>query len=292
MKSPPESDRKATMAADWQEWQSRCAADRCGVEVRDRLKRFGAARFEFYCRRYAGAIGHAQTTVADLRLAESKDAWHLLETRCHVGRHRSGKSYKQWLFARAEDCRDWTSVVEAGATLLMRDVVRANLRQEHHAHFMRSLDAAQSSTDGQHTWNLAELIPDPTGPWAELEQREAEAFGMQLAAEFIDQLSLRERILVVARSVDVSFYDRRLQHCCGCSKSSLAYAYRHVLLKLGHRIREQGPDEETDHCLHVLHWTLEKLVELILDKKLLDEEAARFFKEVGVVVTLDEGEKR
>ncbi len=269
-------------AADWQEWRRECAADRCSPSASANLKRFGKVRFATYCRRYASTTGDSQPLNKDFVSPEQDAAWHLLETHCHVGRNRAGKSYKNWLFARAVGAANWSAAIEAGATLLMRDVVRGHLRREHSARFMCSLDAAHDADASGQAWSLAELIPDSTDPLSGIEEREMQELAINLAHQQCAHLSALERVVLVASAHKIPFNHIGLQHCCGRKKSTLATTYQHVLKELAARIRTVYPEQSAALCVAMLRFTIAKLVKQIIIEKMLDDRATCFFMSQGI----------
>lgn len=278
-------------AADWQEWQRQCAARRCSATTCANLHRFGQARFYTYCRRYAGGIDDAQNRSGTYSCSlQQGDAWHLLEVHCHVGRNRAGKSYKQWLFARAVDAPSWTAAIEAGVTLLLRDVVRAHLRREHSARLMTSLDAAHSSGQENPAWSLAELLPDPVPPLSGLEKREMRELAAKLAQQYVAQMSALERAVLVAGVFGIPFVHPGLQNCCQRKKSTLASTYQRVLKELAAHVRDWYPEECMSHCVDALRAVIKKLAEMILLEKMLDQDTADFFMSQGIIVIPDKDE--
>ena len=121
-------DTDRSLWAAFLEWRRRCSIAACSPSAARLLRDFAAGRFDAFCRRYAAFSSprapHPLTPPA-------ADCWHLFETRFAVNATRSGKRYKQWLFAvaRAGGAASLQRLT-GGASLLMRDVVRGWLLHE------------------------------------------------------------------------------------------------------------------------------------------------------------------
>jgi hypothetical protein len=237
---------QTTTPDTWRAWKKHCAAERCGEAEAAMLRRFGSARFSYYVQRYADRVGHRGGA---LRVAEAADGWNLLESHVQISKTRPGKRYKDWLFARAKrgGPDHFLALMESGATLLMRTVVRIYLRKEHHARFMASLQAPRGGTDGEGTYTLEDLIPDASAhPADEVSEREWRELAIRHATDFFETMEFREVVTLWARGRGINLCDRRLLNWAGYSESALYKEYRKFLEKMGSVIKKFYPEESPE----------------------------------------------
>lgn len=271
-----------TTAEAWRVWKKACAADLCPAPEALALRQFGIHRFNHYLNRYAARLGR-QGQVP--RVAESGDAWHLLETYAQVGATREGKRYKDWLFARAPDQpHAWLNAVEAGATLLMRGAVREYLRREHAAAFMESMHRPLDGTAADSSFTLEELLPDTAEPLHTIAEKEWHMLAQQQAERWYLSLYARERIVLWAREQGYSLADPDLVKWAGCRKSVLHSTYTNCIHRLCHEIKGEFPDETPAIWLMLTRKALEALKQIISLKIMSEKGAARFFKKKGIGV--------
>jgi hypothetical protein len=270
-------EQNCTTTEAWHHWKKACAADLCDAETAAMLRRFGAAKFSAYVKRYASRVGHYGQT---MRVAESRDAWHLLETFARVGQTRSGKRYKDWLFQRAEHCGDnWLGAIEGGATLLMRNVVREYLRREHAPAFMTSLNKSLAGESGS-TLTLEALLPDTLDFHDELAEREWLTLAKDRAAAIYPSLDSRERIFLWARAQGYPLNDERIVKWTRSGASVNYEVYRKAVERLGLMMKKFLPGESPAVLTHVTCMALAELVQIILSKINQEKGATRFFKKI------------
>lgn len=218
-----------TRAEDWRAWKKACAADLCPAETAASLRRFGAVRFAGCVRR----AGYPSLT--------TRDPWHLLETFCQVSRTRTGKRYKDWLFARAKGTgNEWTSCVEGGASLLMRSAVRDFLRGEVAPSFMTSLD----KPIGNGAFSLVDLLPDPAIRQGGLDEAEIESLAVRMADTISLSLSRVDLVLLWARTHGVSFADPKVVTMTRQGKTVLYERFQEVIEGVSRDLRKELPREE------------------------------------------------
>ncbi len=241
------------------------------------LRAFGASRFRAALRRLGHTIGHYGV---ELQVAEAADAWHLLETQARVGANRAGKRYKDWLFERADRTGDgWTAAVEAGASLLMRDVVRETLRRNYAPAFMTSLQRPIAGDDVQPS-ALEDLLPDPVDPCDALSEREWRALADQHAAAVYPGLSSRQRIAMWGRSQGLALDDPRLLDWTQSSKSLLYKQYLVGVKFVASHIARSHPDEPAAAQRHMALYTLAALEKILSEKIFVEKRATRFLKKI------------
>ncbi len=228
----------STGEAAWREWKAQCALDLCSKTTAAHLRQFGGRRFRRYVERCLPKSGPGR---ASADVLSPRDAWHRFEVHLCVRESRAGKRYKEWLFQRADPHEaHWERIVEAGATVLMRTVVREFLRHEHAVPWMRSLQDPLLGSDGT-PLTLEDLLPGTLDPSDEAERKEIEEAAGHVAGEILSDLSSRERIAVAARDSGVSLsHSDVLKKAAGCQKSALYTAYRKVFHKIAARVQEDA----------------------------------------------------
>lgn len=273
-----QSDHSTTVEA-WKVWRKTCAVGLCPPSAADLLRGFGSQRFFHYLNHYGSRTGRR----APIRqVPETQNAWHLLETHARVGATREGKRYKDWLFMRAEiESVEWIRAVEAGATLLIRDVVREYLRREHAPAFMESLQRPLGSGKCP-AYTLEELLPDTVEPLGAVEEREWEDFGRRLAEPFFSTMSSRERIALWARDRQLALTDPALCQWAGCRKSVLHQTYGECIQRLCAAVKEAYPSETPAIWVQLARKTLDQLNRIIFLNISSEKGAARFFKKKGI----------
>ena len=265
-----------TTVEAWQAWRRMCAADLCPADQAAQLREFGRLRFNRHLQRYAFRTGHQGPA---LRVADTANAWHWFETHAQVTATRAGKRYKDWLFLRAEQYPgDWLSLVESGAALMLRDVVREYLRREHAAGFMQSLHRTLHTRDESGS-TLADLLPDPQEPLAALQERELAAAAAALAADFLPSLDAREQIALWVRSRGFSLGNPDVQRWARCGRSVLHDAHARCLARLATAVKRAHPDEDPAYWLQLACRAVGELNRLIARHFSSDRSAARFCKQ-------------
>lgn len=260
-----ESLKPSTREQDWRTWEQVCAADACPKDVARSLENFGRHRFMHYLQRYASRSGHRARIGDAFTRQDEAHAWHLFETHAQVGRDRAGKSYKKWLFARAaDDSARWTAVVESGASLLMRDAVRAYLRREHSAHFMESLQRPRGTDESG--FSLEELLPDDQSVAQLIEERELSDLATQMAHQLLPELDRTERIALWSRSAGLILSDPRVLAWAECGKSKLHRSYERAVERICKHIKKTYAAEGAAFGLALARRTIARLA----DEKMLE----------------------
>lgn len=200
---------------NWQEWKRECALARCGPQSQIRLAQFAALHFNrwmdcYRSRMSAGAVGPV----------DGREAWHRLETYWLTRRGRSGKCYKDWLFARSSPGPSALPMVAGGARLLLRDVARDYIRTELAPAFTMSLDTPVRPGSTL-TWN--DLLPDAdvSDPARAAEAHELESRAAVCAEREFKALPRPVRLAWLARELGFSIADRGLVRAARASKSAL-----------------------------------------------------------------------
>lgn len=224
---------------DWLQWKQLCALALCRPMTQSALRDLVGRRFRQYVAGYASGPGSGTAL-------EPRDAWHGFETYFQLHRTRQGKGYKEWLFARgpdpAADPAAALAAVESGVSLLLRNVVREHLRQERPSWRCLSTQESALGPDGPGL-TLDELLPGPSDTLAEVERRELERLGQALVADCLDQLSIRERIALLARELGLSCRHAGAQQAAGCDRTALAQAFPAALKKIARQVAGAHPGE-------------------------------------------------
>ncbi len=227
----------------WNEWKERCAVLRCEPETRLALHTFGGQRYRTLAQRCLGTINVSDVALVTLSDA---DAWHLLELHMTLPDAINGKAYKEWLFARIEGSSDVPfDIVQGGATLLMRSVVREHLRHEY-------LSAAHISTHqgspgpGPTRDATEEWLPGTLDTAEAVETEELASLAAKHAATLFKDLPRRQRIALAARTLHIPLSNARLLVVAGCLRSALHGAFREFAEQVLDYVRDHFPRDDRD----------------------------------------------
>lgn len=241
--------------SDWTEWRERCAIALCPDDVAKRLRDFAYPRF----RRYLSfAIGEEATRD---EMPGHDACWDLLEHDLATARPRSGRRYKEWLFARLENSKgDPLDVIQGGATLLLRSVVRTWAKNipdiQGHLSLNREIPGCEGIT-------YLDLLPDERAGDVP-EEGEQIADAAQIADIVFRGLCRAERLVLLAGSAGVPLYHPHILTVIGFGKTKVAALRKDVLLKIAEEIQRTWPEESTDWKTAVAlkaHDALNELVE-------------------------------
>ena len=258
----------ATTFQHWQEWRARCAALRCGSETRSALQTFAAQRFQRYARAVLG-----EPDVGP-QLPAPGECWHLLESELAAGRLRSGRRYKEWLFARLEGSRDAPiDVVQGGASLLLRTVVRNWARRETRQRQTCPLEMPVGVPGGRLT--LADLLPAP--PAGDPEASELERLGDAEAGALFASLPTLPRHVLLAKQLGLPLYGAELLAHVGSSRSGVSLVWRGVFQQLARQVAQRYPEEPRDWQLRLGLQAARKLEQLIFSWGRLEKSAQVLF---------------
>jgi len=228
--------------ANWQEWKDRCALALCGEDARRLLPGFVHARFSHFAQAYAGTT-NAGTAFGVI--PSSSEAWHRFETHFQLHDSPGGKKYKDWLFAGMET-RGYSAQesVEAGASLLIRDVVREYLRREFSNRRMVSMSQGAAGCSGAgEPLSVEDLLPGTTDTRCTVEDREFDAMARLDAEGAFAALDRRERIALLAHAAGLSLAHPQAVKAAGCGRSTLNAAFHGALHKVAACVRERHPGE-------------------------------------------------
>jgi len=247
--------------AAWNEWRERCAGALCSPEAQTILHTFGGMRFRTLAQRCLPLVN--LTDASALAISDS-DAWHLLEVHMTLPDAINGKAYKQWLFARLAGSADAPfDVVQGGATLLMRSVVREHLRSEYLPADHLSLNQPLSQQQ-EDAITLGDLLPGDSASESQVALRELAALAASEAQDQFGALPQRARLALSARHQRIPLSDPELLRKAGCSGSVLHGAYRQTAVATFDRLRERYPRDDLDTLRELALLTFEALTQLCL----------------------------
>ncbi len=277
-----EADDTADRQAAWREWKLRCALDLCSPKAAGWLRRFGDQRFLHYWQKVSAQQGHPLDAY---RHADRPHAWHLLESYAQTGSGRSGKRYKEWLFARAPahgDPATWLQAIESGASLLMRDVVREQARREYTAPFVADPERLRPTETGCQAVTLLELLPDESDTFRTVASRDLRDRAECLAAWWVHEADRRAQIGVWARAQGWLLSDPALCEWAGCRRSYLASRHRAELERFCAHVRTCYPREGPAFWLEIARISLDVAVPLIFLKLRAEKGLTRFLNSKGI----------
>lgn len=259
------------------EWKKFCALDLCSEEAQNRLREFAFLRFRNLASRYAH-----RTSVKDTRslAPEKKDSWHLFETHMTVKTTQQGKRYKDWLFARTIRSDDPAlDVIQGGASLIMRQVVRDFLRQEFPPKNIVSLHSPLSNNIGG-SFTLEDLLPVDIDPSSEAALREYEKLAEVHADNFFENMTRRERLALLAREIGISLTHKTIEKIAGCRKSMLNAAYQDFMRRIAARLRTEYRDDDNESVLQLALMTVGNVKKSVLDWGKSENACAELFRTV------------
>lgn len=239
----------------WNEWRRRCAIAKCGPESAAVLSHFAGEKFKYY----AGALlGHANI---ETDIPNPRACFDLLEHWMSVARPRSGRRYKEWLFTRAEGAGKEAkpSVINAGASLLLRTVVRKWMaKSDSYSEF--SLDAP---VPGARNVTLLDLIPDEHVP--AVEESMMREIADALANDVFQSMERPIRLVMLARMLKLPLYHPRLLREFGFGKTKAADVWKEVFITIAGRITEKWPDETVSWKTELALCTSDAINQLLLN---------------------------
>lgn len=244
----PQGHEAADRLPAWLEWKARCARGLCTAAHQSALADFAGGRFSTYVQRYAASTGIREAGQITA-LYPPEDAWHLFETHLCARSAPGGKHYKDWIFARPTAGRHTVlQAIEAGASLVVRDVVRDRLRSDYAPASCLSIEveifANERDIPTAPTVFLA--CPDPLDETA---AREYEELARRHAEQAFETMTVRERITVLSRELGLTFSDPAVGRAAGCHKSALYHAYQGFFVRMAQWMRETYPDDDTESVM-------------------------------------------
>jgi len=248
----------------WTEWHQRCALDLCSEPARRNLTGFAFARFQTYARRYAARTNADAAAIGNL---DEREAWHRFETHLLVKNTRSGKAYKEWLFARKEGAgSSRCQLIESGATLIMRDVVREYIRREFPPSSAVSLDAPFPGYSAGGV-PFGDLIPGGIDPSDTAALKEMEGLSRRHAREIIARIDRRERAALQARASNTSFANPAVLKAAGCGRTRLTEIHNALVRGIVKQLHSEYSNEDRDALLQLTLMTFQSLSSMILSQK-------------------------
>jgi hypothetical protein len=245
------------MMAAWVEWRRRCALGLCADSTARDLSNFAGYRFSRFLRRVRGLTpGRSAADVS------AREAWHRFETHLLVTRTQAGKRYKDWLFARIEGSDDEPlDVVQGGATLILRDVVRAFVREEGcDAHTVSLHDRVAGRDDL--TLSIEDLLACDADPRETAAQREYEDLAVRHASELFGGIPRRLRILLAARERGIPLTHPVVSQLTNCRKSVANDALRTCLRQVFDSLKLKYQDEDHEAVVRLALLTAQELARM------------------------------
>lgn len=249
----------------WREWKRRCALDLCDAETQDELKTFAHQRFVYFLQRFIwlSNLEHA----AYVEVSE-QEAWHLFETHTLLHRMRNRTVRKDWMFRCRRGRKRDLDAVQSSATLIMRDVVRDQLRLEFQS---RRLISLSGRPDEGHL-SADELLPGDLTPAGEAEHRDFRTLAREHAAELAGSLTTDERTTLRALGSGRTFTHPTVLRKAGRSKTTLHDAYRALAKRTWTHFCRKFADEDKDALFILTQFCLEELTQTVLQKKVPEKQ--------------------
>lgn len=227
---------------DWTEWKILCARKLCSEDVQTRLGSFAQSRFGIQLQRQVFTT-NLQDNDALRQLPSADDAWHQFESFAALKQTREGKRYKDWIFARVEGGKGLPlDIIQSGATLIMRSVVRAHLKAEYTPRMTVSMDQPLGNSE----LTMGDLLPGKVAPVDEVAANEYNLLAKEHVENLFKELSYRERIGLLAKFNGVALDNEKVLKAAGCGKSILNQVVRDMLAKLREDIKREYCDDGYD----------------------------------------------
>lgn len=228
---------------NWQQWKAKCALGLCDKTVKRELRGFVSAKFTHFVRMYTDSERAQAPAVSMMPAAE---AWHRFETHFRLHHSPAGKSFKAWLFTR-KNTRGYSvrETVEAGATLLVRDVVREYLRREYSDPRMVSYSEGTGgiSPDDQ-PLSVVELLPCQSDTTMMVEERDLDELARMESLAAFAQLDRKQRVALLVHQAGLSLGHPMAIKAAKCSGATMYNAFRSTLAGIAALARSRYAREE------------------------------------------------
>ncbi|MFC1452044.1 hypothetical protein ACFLSJ_01715 [Verrucomicrobiota bacterium] len=247
----------------WTEWKKECALALCSEQSRSALTRFAHSRFRTYARRYAHTVA-ADAPVLDSGIRPD-EAWHLFEVHLVTRPTTEGKRYKDWIFLRVVHSEEpMLEVIESGASLIMREVVREYLRGECSPAGTVSISEPVWIGEGTNL-TLEDLLPGEEDPRDEVTRRECERLARELARRVFADTSDRERVALTAKALGLGLSLPAVLAAAGCRKSVLSETLRSLIERVAGRARAEHSRDDAETLLLLSFMAINHTKALALD---------------------------
>jgi hypothetical protein len=240
-----------TRLASWKQWHDRCLLAACDPHESDCLKAFVRMRFYSCWKHYSAGKGDGM----------EPDAWHLFESYLHIRNAPGGKAWKAWLFYRGRNqySSDQLACIESGASLIIRDVVRDQLRKEMPRRDTVSYE--QVLAPGLDISFLDVLAAD-NDVISEVCMSEFQRLGRHYAEHEYNHLEIPLKVGLAARFHGMPLNSAVVLDQAGCRKSALSKAVRQYIHGLVEKMKALYPDEPGSAVCTLALMTLKSLGEL------------------------------
>ena len=236
--------------ANWLIWKEKCALALCPIKAQLELAFFVGTRF----RRYASTCSAAFRGLdAEALNPTASQSWHWFETYFKIHSTRQGKSYKEWLFSRsAAATGPDIETLEGGVSLLLRNVVREQLRSEYSSSRVVSLQTNTCPYSGSGQPTMEDMLPDPTtDTFSEVVKADICRQAEQLTGAVFLTLSRRQRVAILGREVGASLTHPVLLKAAACKKSALSDAYSEALHLIASHVANTCQSEARNICADI-----------------------------------------
>ncbi len=249
----------ATEFKHWEEWKEKCNLRLCGDETKAALLEYSGDRAY---RLVKWAMISLKFGYQDIHEIDRWEGWDLFEGFYFDRGERTGKAYKDWLFLTAQNSPDNCVVVlEKEMTLLLRNVVRTYIREHYPRKGGMSLDAPLESGNPD-SGTLMDVTPSPDlSPRDHVEASEERNVAADFASRFFEELSRRERVVLVALGLGLPASCAEAEKAAQCKRSMLADAKSQLNICIRDRLKREMSEDADYLRFYVLEALLEKCIE-------------------------------
>lgn len=248
-----------TEFSHWVEWKQKCDLRLCGPQTQGSLHAYVGKRLRKLVSRSLAEIRRA---LVDTHELDGWMCWDLFEGFYADRESRSGRRYKDWLFATVQSSSDnHVDVMEREVNELLYNVVRQFIRTHYPRRDTASLDAPLREEDSG-TGTLMDILPHRSiSPSDDAELRDARNVAAGFAADFFEGMSRRERVALAVRGLDLPLSCREAEEAAGCKKSVLSDAGNRVYQGMIDRLRQVFPEDVEVLRFYVVEALVEKCIE-------------------------------
>jgi len=250
-----------TTIENWTEWKKKCDLRRCGDETKATLLAYMQKRMHAlvkWAMVSLSKVAHSQRLPAsarsrhqnreyayhDIKEIDQWTGWDLFENYYVARGERTHKVYKDWLFLPAQDSsEDHVSVLEKKAHTLLRNVIRDYIKENYPPKQARSMDAPlQLNKDDEAAWSDFEKRSTQS-PRDKIETWDARDAATGFAAQFFDNMDLRERVVLAVLGLDLPASCPEAERAAQCKKSMLGHARGQLCTRLKTQLEREFSED-------------------------------------------------
>lgn len=247
-----------TIFDNWVEWKRKCDLRLCGPETQTALQGYVGKRLHKLVSRSFAEIHRA---LVDTHELNAWQCWDLFEGFYADVESRTGRRYKDWLFATvAASSDDHVDVMEREVNELLYNVVRQFVRTHYPRQNWLSLDAPLQPGEPDSVTLYAVVSRSENPTWDEVEKRDAQNTAARFAGQFFALMTQRERVALAVRGLELPVSCHEAEEAARCKKSMLSDACHQVRDSMQARLRREFPEDVELLSFYVTDELVEKCI--------------------------------